>query len=204
MSRTLLISTGNGPGECELAAGHVLTHLLVEVEAAGIDADVTEVAGRHGPKSVLVTLHGPAAKGLAEGWLGTVLWRCPSPLRPGHKRQNWFIGVFALPPARPAPPDHAEIRFDTFRAGGPGGQHQNTTDSAVRATCPATGLSVVVRDGRSQHRNKALARERLAALKQAQAALNSAARQQELHRLHATLERGTPTRRFSGPRFRET
>ena len=58
----------------------------------------------------------------------------------------------------------ADVRFEAFRAGGPGGQHQNKTESAVRAVHIATGLAVVARDGRSQHRNKALAIERLAAL----------------------------------------
>jgi peptide chain release factor len=47
---------------------------------------------------------------------------------------------------------------------GPGGQHQNKTESAVRATHIASGLSVVVREERSQHRNKALALERIATL----------------------------------------
>ena len=203
MSLTLLISTGQGPGECELAAGHILTRLLADAEAAGTDVDIIRIDGRHGPRSALVTLHGPNAPDIAARWRGTVLWRCPSPLRPGHKRRNWFVGVFDLPDPPAAPQEDAQIRFDTFRAGGPGGQHQNTTDSAVRATCPATGLSVVVRDGRSQHRNKALATQRLAALKQARADLDTAERQAWIHRLHGTLARGNPTRHFTGLRFRE-
>ncbi len=55
----------------------------------------------------------------------------------------------------------AECRVDTFRAGGRGGQHQDTTDSAVRLTHRPTGLVVVARDARSQHRNRSLALERL-------------------------------------------
>jgi len=52
-------------------------------------------------------------------------------------------------------------RVDTFRGGGPGGQHQNTTDSGVRLTHHPTGIVVTARDERSQHRNRALALERL-------------------------------------------
>lgn len=55
----------------------------------------------------------------------------------------------------------ADCRIDTFRAGGKGGQHQNTTDSGVRLTHQPTGIVVVARDSRSQHRNRALALARL-------------------------------------------
>lgn len=55
----------------------------------------------------------------------------------------------------------ADCRVDTFRAGGKGGQHQNVTESGVRLTHGPTGIVVSARDERSQHRNRALAIERL-------------------------------------------
>ena len=54
-----------------------------------------------------------------------------------------------------------ECRIDTLRAGGKGGQHQNTTDSAVRLTHVPTGIVVVARERRSQHRNRQVALKRL-------------------------------------------
>ncbi len=71
------------------------------------------------------------------------------------------------PPAEPhgIPEDDeallAECRVETFRAGGPGGQHQNVTESGVRLTHLPTGVRAVARDERSQHRNRALAVQRL-------------------------------------------
>ena len=54
-----------------------------------------------------------------------------------------------------------ECRVDTLRAGGKGGQHQNTTDSAVRLTHLPTGIVVMARERRSQHRNRQVALDRL-------------------------------------------
>lgn len=54
-----------------------------------------------------------------------------------------------------------QCRVDTFRAGGKGGQHQNTTESGVRLTHRPTGVVVTARDHRSRHRNRRLAAKRL-------------------------------------------
>jgi protein subunit release factor B len=54
-----------------------------------------------------------------------------------------------------------ECRVETFRSGGPGGQHQNKTESGVRLTHLPTAISVTARDSRSQHRNRRIALVRL-------------------------------------------
>ena len=204
MSVTLLITSGDGPGECRQAVRHALQVLTDEAERAGIDLDLSETPGNHGPKSAIFRLHGSQVEALAKRWVGKIKWTAKSQLRPGHKRQNWFIGVFRLPEPSSALDNDADISFETFRAGGPGGQHQNTTDSAVRATCTTTGLSVVARDGRSQHRNKANAVARLSALRAARAAMDDALQKRDANLLHHQLERGNPVRSFRGERFRET
>ena len=70
------------------------------------------------------------------------------------------------PAARERPSDDellARCRVETFRSGGPGGQHQNKTESGVRLTHLPSGIVVTARDSRSQHRNRQIALTRLRA-----------------------------------------
>jgi peptide chain release factor len=101
----------------------------------------------------------------------------------------------------PASLDASEVRFESFRASGPGGQHQNKTESAVRAVHVPSGLAAVARDGRSQHRNKAVVLERLAMLLRASQDIAAIADQHAVHSKHDRLERGNPVRRFRGRAF---
>ena len=202
---SLLITSGSGPAECQQAVASVLEVMREEAELFAVDFDTNGVRAKHGYKSAVVLVSGADAEAFAKNWRGTIQWRSQSNLRPTHKRANWFIGVFGLPASVRMPERiHAsDVTFDTFRAGGPGGQHQNTTDSAVRAIHRPTGLSAVAREERSQHRNKALALERLQHLMAAQAAADEAAQKASRNELHYALERGNPVRCFKGRDFRE-
>ncbi len=161
----LLISSGSGPAECRIAVGRFIDILSKEAQKRGCSFEVTSeiAADKHGPKSALVTLQGETADQIVEEFCGTIRFVFKSPVRPQHKRQNWFISVSRI--ARPAINEIViqpnDVRFETLRAGGPGGQHQNTTDSAVRVVHIPTGIQLIARNERSQHRNKATALERL-------------------------------------------
>ena len=198
----LQFSAAQGPAECCLAVAKAWRCL--QQEAAAMTVTVIDVETIPGPQpgtyaSVLLQLEGDAAAALAARWCGSLLWVCPSPYRPQHGRKNWYFGG-----QRHALPSHDfanTVRFETLRAGGPGGQHVNKTESAVRAIHVASGLSVKVQSERSQHANKKLAllllAQRLAAQQdQASATLRSHRRLQ-----HHTLSRGNPQRRFLGPAF---
>jgi len=202
----LLLTSGRGPAECRIALAKAVATLTAEATSLGLDTDCVNGPNPdgHGPASAIVVIHGEAAANLARPWIGSIQWVAQSPLRPHHKRKNWFIGVFELPPQPDAPKALAahDVRFEAFRAGGPGGQHQNKTESAVRAIHIATGLSVVAREERSQHRNKALALERIAALIRLQGELEAITARDDAHAAHDRLERGSPVKRFKGSAFR--
>ena len=200
MSAILLcVSAGRGPAECREAAARIVEIMREEAAEHGLAFGTETEAGR---PSVLVSIHGDAAASFARSWEGTVLWIARSSLRPGHRRKNWFVSVNRLPEP-PEQPDlrEADLVFEALRAGGPGGQHQNRTESAVRATHRPTGVSVVARDERSQHRNKALAVARLKALVAAihERERDAAQFQQWLTRI--TVERGNPVRTYEGGRL---
>lgn len=201
----LLVTSGDGPQECCQAVGHILERMAAEAALFGLEISVHRSDGKHGPKSAVVVVYGAARLTFAKSWCGTIQWRMQSQLRRHHKRSNWFVGVFAMGQIAGSQVSIAQsdVAFSTLRAGGPGGQHQNTTDSAVRAVHKPSGLTVVVREARSQHRNMALALERLQSLADAQAMSDQEDRKSRQNRLHRNLERGDPLRRFVGPDFRE-
>lgn len=204
----LQITSGQGPAECAIAAFKLAGHMAKAAEAEGLAASITEsalgpVAGSY--LSALVRVEGAGAARFAAGWRGTVQWICESPLRARHKRKNWFVGVNAIEPLDEAQPSLAvkDVAFDTMRASGPGGQHVNKTESAVRATHLPTGLVAVSRSERSQHMNKKLALARLAALLAGQAADRLAGSRDAQWQNHTELARGNPVKIFEGMKFRE-
>lgn len=200
----LQLTAGRGPAECRLALAGLLPCLITEAQAKGLSAVIVDLEPDEvEPVSALVAVRGEEAASLARSWAGTIQWICRSPVRPNHGRKNWFVGVDVLEPPRSRDMSlrEADVHFDTLRASGPGGQHVNRRESAVRATHRPSGLIVVAQEERSQHRNKHLALARLAArlAEQERSKGIANAKQRWLH--HDQLERGNPTRVYEGPTF---
>lgn len=203
MSEILLhLSTGQGPQECEWVLAQLVHAFVQEAAAAGLSAAVVEPVS--GPcASALLSVSGPGGEAFVAARCGTIRWIGTSPFRPLHKRRNWFVGVRRLPEPEAIPDLHdRDIRYETMRASGPGGQHVNKTDSAVRATHVPSGLTAVSQEQRSQLANRKVARLKLALLLERQREEAVADGKRAVWQQHRELERGNAVRTYEGTRFR--
>lgn len=196
------ITSGRGPAECCRVVALVLEKILKQAVAKGVKTEIVE--RETGPLnrtllSAVISLQGRDYHALIEDWEGSVQWIAKSPYRIYHKRKNWFVGVQTFTLSESQEATEAEIRYETLRASGPGGQHVNKTESAVRAVHIPTGMSVVASDQRSQWQNKKLATERLL-LKLASWSIEQAMIQAQANwSNHNCLQRGNPVKVIQEP-----
>jgi peptide chain release factor len=203
VTETILhLSAGKGPEECRWVVAELAIAFAREAAADGLSCEPVEpIAGPSA--SILLRVSGEGGDAFARVRTGTIRWIGTSPFRPTHKRKNWFVGVKPAPAAEDITDFREEdIRYQTLRASGPGGQHVNTTDSAVRATHVPTGLVTVSQDQRSQFANKKIARLKLAMLFDEQRRQGAAGSKRALWDRNRELERGNEVRTYEGQTFR--
>lgn len=198
----LLISSGQGPEECAW-----VVHRLAEAycaEAAKVGVACATLEPLDGPvSSALLSVSGGGAEAFASARTGTVRWVGTSPFRPHHKRRNWFVGVSRIGEADDTPElKDADITYQAMRASGPGGQHVNKTESAVRAVHAPTGLVAVSQEQRSQSANRKVARLKLAVMLRELKERQAAAGKAEIWTQHQSLERGNAVRIYETEKFR--
>ena len=128
MQVLLQITSARGPVECCWVVARLAEELVADAARQGLVAAVIEE--EPGPEkgtllSALIHVDGEGCTAFAASWTGTVQWIANSPFRTGHKRKNWFVGVSRITIPVTSRFREQDVRMETLKASGPGGQHVN-------------------------------------------------------------------------------
>ena len=206
----LEIQSGSGGTEAQDWASMLLRMYLRWIERHGFKAELMEVSDGDvaGIKSATIRVDGEFAYGWLRTESGVHRLVRKSPFDSNNNRHTSFSAVFVSPEIDDnieIDINPADVRTDTYRASGAGGQHINKTDSAVRITHIPSGVVVECQEERSQHKNKAKAMALLVSrLENAKRAAADAATSEMRRDLVGSGDRSERIRTYNYPQGRMT
>jgi len=138
-----------------------------------------------------------------KNWIGTIQWISLSPVRKYQKRKNWYIKCQEISMPSKIDLNIKDVVIQSYKASGPGGQHRNKVETAIRIIHNSTGIIVTASDAKSQLQNKKKAWKKLEdrLSNQNNSHMHNFNFEQWTSKL--IIERGNPVRTFYGIKFKD-
>ena len=196
------INAGAGGTEAQDWAEMLFRMYTRWAEVKGFSVEIVDAqpGDEAGLKGVTFVVKGEYAYGLLRAEVGVHRLIRISPFDAGKRRHTSFASLFVTPEVEDDTDievNESELRIDTFRASGAGGQHVNKTDSAVRITHLPTGIVVTCSNEKSQHRNKSIAIKILKSRLYEKRREEEMAKMEEMHKQKKEIAWGSQIRTYT-------
>ena len=201
----ILFTAGRGPVECGLAVQGIQMRFKKFLEAQDINYEIvsSHLGQLNQSIDTIIFRVEIDSRSKMDQWIGTIQWICKSPVRKYSKRKNWYIKCCEVFFPDTKSINLKDITVQAFKASGPGGQHRNKVETAIRIIHNPSGIIVTASDSKSKAQNKKRALQKL------KENLNKVNRQTQQNfnlkewSSKIEIQRGRPTKVFYGIKFIE-
>ncbi len=202
---SILFTAGRGPSECGLATYGIQMRFKKFLDDNDIKYEIVkqQLGKLNRSMETIVFKVNRNKYEKVKPWFGTIQWISSSPIRKYSKRKNWYIKCCEVNMPETKSINLKDITIQAYKASGPGGQHRNKVETAIRIIHKPTGIIVIAADSKSKAQNKKRAMEKL------EAKLKSVNKQIQFNyeldewASKIDIERGNPSKVFHGSKFTE-